>query len=288
MATAQDPPAGRPVVRPPVRPAAAEREPLQAEQMVEAEGLPDRMPPVPDRAMAAEIEAMRAERLQAVRVSESVLTEVAALDDPSFERREAASDRLRSRAIQDAEIWAVLDRGGLAPESHERLLEVACRRALERPRGALGVRMGSSPPNRPGIIVQATIPGLPADRVLLPGDLVRRIDGQPMIRSSDMVAVLQMHPPGHEVLLEVVRNQRDAANRVLVGPEGQPLERVMEFRVALGDADLLDQADPVAPGMLRNTNPVMQQRRMLVRVIQERFAAPEPVLVRPAERTDGD
>jgi hypothetical protein len=261
--------------------------PMEADRLVEAEGLADRMPPVPDRAMAAEIEAMRAERLQAIRVDESVLADVAALDDPSFERREAASDRLRSRGIQDAEIWAVLDRGGLTPEAHERLLEVACRRALERPRGALGVRMGSSPPNRPGIIVQATIPGLPADRVLLPGDLIRRIDGQPMIRSSDMVSVLQMHPPGHEVLLEVVRNQRDAANRVVVGPEGQPLERVMEFRVALGDADLLDRADPGAPGMLRNTNPVMQQRRMLMRVIQERFSPPEPVLVRPANLPTG-
>jgi hypothetical protein len=273
------------VVRPAVRPAAPVREQVEAERLVEAEGLPDRMPPVPDRAMAAEIEAMQAERLQAIRVGDLVLAELAALDDPSFDRREAASDRLRSRAIQDAEIWAVLDRGGLAPEAHERLLEVACRRALERPRGALGVRMGSSPPNRPGIIVQATIPDLPADRVLLPGDLIRRIDGQPMIRSSDMVGVLQMHPPGHEVLLEVVRNQRDADNRVLVGPEGQPLERVMEFRVALGDADLLDQADPVAPGMLRNANPVMQQRRMLMRVIQERFASPEPVLVRPADQS---
>ena len=287
MAMAQDPPAGRPVVRPPVRPAAPARVPVDAELLVEAEGLPDRMPPLPDRAMVVEREAMNAERLQAIRVSESVLAELAALDDPSFERREAASDRLRSRAIQDAEIWAVLDRGGLAPEVHERLLEVACRRTLERPRGALGVRMGSSPPNRPGIIVQATIPGLPADRVLLPGDLIRRIDGQPMTRSSDMVGVLQMHPPGHEVLLEVVRNQRDAANRVLVGPEGQPLERVMEFRVALGDADLLDKADPVAPGMLRNPNPVMQQRHMRMRWIQERCAMPVPVPVQPSDLPAG-
>jgi len=255
--------------------------PMDEQRLVEAEGLPDRMPPLPDRAMVAEIEAMTTERLQTIRVSESVRAEVAALDDPSFDRREAASDRLRSRAIQDDEIWAVLDRGGLTPEAHERLLEVACRRTLERPRGALGVRMGTSPPNRPGIIVQATIPGLPADRLLLPGDLIRRIDGQPMNRTSDMVGVLQVHPPGHEVLLEVVRNQRDAANRVLIGPNGQPVERVLEFRVALGDAELLDKAEPVAPGMPRNRNPLLDQRRLLMRLIQERFAPPEPEPVRP-------
>jgi len=59
----------------------------------------------------------------------------------------------------------MLDRGGLGDESHERLVQVAVRRAQDKPRAALGVSMAQAPADRGGVLIQSTVPGLPADGV---------------------------------------------------------------------------------------------------------------------------
>jgi hypothetical protein len=208
---------------------------------------------------------------------------VKGLDDPSFEVRDRTTAQLMDPAIDDREILALLDRGALGDEAHERLLRVAVRRVQEKPRGAIGVRMANAPPDRSGVVVQATIPGLPADKVLLPGDVIERIDETPVGSTEDLADVLQSRSPGVEVLVVVRRVERDAQGRAMPGPDGKPLERRREFRMPLGDAAELDRADAGGQGngppVMRGSNLSLERRREQVMMIKARFARPLPATV---------
>jgi hypothetical protein len=219
-------------------------------------------------------------QLDSVQVSDGVLGMVKELDDASYEARDRATTRLMDPAISDREILALLDRGTLSDEAHERLLRVAVRRAQEKPRGAIGVRMANAPPDRAGVVVQATIPGLPADRVLLPGDVIERINETPIGSTDELADLLQGLAPGAEVNVVVLRVERDAQGRAVAGPDGRPLERRREFRMPLGNAAELDRADAGAqanwpPGM-RGGNLSLERRRAQVMLIEARFARPLP------------
>ena len=230
--------------------------------------------------------------LAAVRVSEAVQALVARLSDPAFAERQKACEALLSPAIADAEIWALLDRGALDDEAHERLLRVAVRRVLEKPRGALGVRMGNAPAEHPGVLVQQTLPGLPADGVLKPGDVIETVDGRAVRNTLDLVDGLQTKVPGTEVAVTVLRTERDAQARPVVGPDGKPVTRRIDFRLPLGNANDLDRFDPAggraAPG-LGNMNMALEQRREQAALLQRRFerALPEwvavPAVVEPVD-----
>lgn len=215
--------------------------------------------------------------LARVKVDERVRAEAANLSDPAFEVRERASRALLDAAIDDLQIWALLDRDQLDDEAHDRMLAVAVRRVLEKPRGALGIRMGNAPTATPGVIVQATIPGMPADRVLRTGDVIETLDGRSLADSADLAESLQGHAPGTEVSLTVLRTERDAKGNELRGADGKPVRRRMNFKVPLGNANDLDRADPGMPGMA--TNMVNQQRRAMAEVLRVRFERPLPVPV---------
>ena len=235
-----------------------------------------------ERFEAQAFSAMAGLRLDSVRVSDRVRQLVAGLDDPSFEVRERSSRELLDASIDDHEIWAMLDRAELGEEAHERLLRVAVKRALEKPRGAIGVRMANAPPERPGVLVQATIPGLPADRVLLPGDVIERIDDAPITTTDDLADLLQGQAPGAEVRVVVVRSERDAQGRPVLGPDGKPVERRREFRMALGNAVELERADAAMPGLppgLRGQNLSLDRRMTQARAIEARFTRPLPPAV---------
>lgn len=239
-----------------------------------------------ERLEASTVEALDRSALAMVKFGERARAEAARLSDPSFEVREAASRALLDRSIGDGEIFALLDRGELDDEAHARLLSVAVRRMLDRPRGALGVRMGNSPPTRPGVLVQATLPGMPADKVLLPNDVIEAIDGKPLVESTDLVDALQQMAPGAEIAITVLRTERDAQGRPLAGPDGKPVERRMEFRLPLGNANDLDKSDPGLPrGMGAGMNMVNEQRRMQAEFVRVRFERPLPRAVRPTSAT---
>lgn len=235
-----------------------------------------------ERFEAQAFSAMAGLRLDAVRVSERVRELVQGLDDPSFEVRERSGRALLDASIDDHELWAMLDRAELGEEAHERLLRAAVTRALEKPRGAIGVRMANAPPERPGVLVQATIPGLPADKVLLPGDLIERIDDSPVATTDDLADLLQGQSPGAEVRVVVVRAERDAQGRPVLGPEGKPVERRREFRMALGNAVELERADAAIPGLppgFRGQNLSLDRRMTQARAIEARFTRPLPPAV---------
>lgn len=241
------------------------------------------------QAQLAIMETLSSERLARVRVSGAVQELVARLDDPSFQIRESAGEALRSQRIDDAEIWAMLDRGNLSPEAHERLLGIARRRAMEKPRGALGVRMGNAPLARPGVLVQGTLPDMPAERILKVGDVIEQVDGVQVTSSNDLAEALQTRPPGHEVKLVVLRTERDAQGRPLVGADGKQVERRLDFNVALGDASNLDRFDAMearAMGVPNNmamnrANLPLQQRAWQAASIAQRFAVKYGPVVAP-------
>lgn len=240
------------------------------------------------QAQQAIMEALSPERLAHVRVSGAVQELVVRLDDPSYQVREGAAEALRSQRIDDAEIWAVLDRAELSPEARERLLGIAKRRAMEKPRGALGVRMGNAPLARPGVLVQGTLPDMPAEKILKVGDVIEQVDGVQLTSSNDLAEALQTRPPGHEVKLVVLRTERDAQGRPLAGADGRQVERRLEFNVALGDASNLDRFDAMearAMGLPNNmamnrANLPLQQRAWQAASIAQRFASkPAPAVV---------
>lgn len=225
------------------------------------------------------------EVLARVKIGERARAEAARLNDPSFEVRERAVRALLDDSVTDQEVHALLDRGSFDDEAHERLLSVALRRILERPRGALGIRMGTSPPPRPGVLVQATIPGMPADKVLRAGDVIETLDGRALTDSSELAEGLQAHGPGNEVALTVLRTEQDPQGRPMRGADGQPVQRRIELRVPLGNANDLDRAEPgMQGGFGVAQNLVNQQRRVLCEVVRERFTRPlpTPVAVTPA------
>ena len=225
------------------------------------------------------LEATWETAVKSARLTEATQAQVARLSDPSFAVRQAAVEALRAPGVEDAELWATLDRVKLDDEAHDRLLQLAVRRVLEKPRGALGVRMGPAPLPRVGVLVQSTLPGLPAEQVLKSGDVIEKVDGVPVRESNDLAECLQSKPPGAEVTLLVLRAERDGKGRPLAGADGKPVERRMEFRLPLGNANDLDRFDPAGarlPAGIGNINTPLEQRREQAAWLQRRFVRPLP------------
>ncbi len=82
-----------------------------------------------------------------------------------------------------------------------------------------------------GALVSSVEDGGPADKAgLKPGDIVRKVDGQPVVSAGDLPAALGMRAPGEKVTLELWRDGKpatvtahlgDASERV-AGAESQP------------------------------------------------------------------
>ncbi len=225
-------------------------------------------------------ESMSRAKLEIVQPSPELLKLLEELDDPSFEIRQAASQKLLDRSFTDESIWAVLDRFTLSEEARGRLITAACRRVLDRPRGALGIRMGQAPLDRPGVVIQATLVGMPAEKFLRAGDVIEEIDGHKVSSTMDLVESIQNYSPGREVKITLRRPERDAQGRPLIGPDGKMIERPVDLAMPLGNADDLDKADPGDPRAAQNMQ--LQQRVLEAQFILKRFAEPSAPVLAPA------
>ncbi len=148
------------------------------------------------------------------------------LDDPSFERREQATAVLVGPAVQLERLYPVLGRGDLGAEPRHRLLLVVKRKLLERPRGAIGIRMQFFPGEQAGsgyVLVSEVLPGLPAEGVLRPGDMVTAVDGQPLHDRNDLPVRVQRKPPGGNVTLDVRRPRAGEDGVPLLDEAGRPV-----------------------------------------------------------------
>jgi serine protease Do len=86
-----------------------------------------------------------------------------------------------------------------------------------------------------GALVSSVENGGPADKAgLQPGDIVRKVDGQPVMSAGDLPAAIGMRTPGEKVELELWRDGKATTVTAQLGDAGQ--------KVAAADAQ------PAAPG----------------------------------------
>ena len=216
--------------------------------------------------------AMSPERLANVQPPPEVLQLLPDLNDPSFKVREAASQKLLEPTISDEAIWAVLDRFTLSDEARSRLLTAAVRRVGERPRGALGIRMGQAPMDRPGVVILSTLTGLPAEKFLKAGDVIEEIEGVPVLTTMDLVDSIRNFAPGREIKIKLRRPDMDAQGRPLIGPDGKTNDRPVDIVMPLGNAEDLNKAEPGEFQAAQNMQ--LQQRASEGKMILRRFAEP--------------
>ena len=95
-----------------------------------------------------------------------------------------------------------------------------------------------------GVRVSGLVPGMPAEKQLVVGDVVRSVEGIPLTNSLDLTRAVQSLPPGLEVKLSVRRVKRDAAGKALVDGEGLELTEDLNIGLRLGSTDdLLEKGD---------------------------------------------
>ena len=182
-----------------------------------------------------------AARMNGVVADPAVTAMVRDLGATDFAQRDAATTALRDAKVPDEQIWIHLlsTPGGLSYEAHARLLDIGYARIKDAPRGALGIQMAPRMGENDGVTVTALIPNMPAQKVLRPGDRIVELDGKPIQVSTQLSAIVQTKRPGERIALVVMRGQRDAAGRVVGGPDGRPVETRHELEIEVGSrADL--------------------------------------------------
>ncbi len=162
--------------------------------------------------------------LRAVRtavVPDRVLGIVARLDAEDWNAREAATRALQQDEASDEALLKVLDREMLSEEQRQRLMGVVTSRIRERERGAMGIRMspiaGIAGAFIGGVEVTEVIEGLPAERVLKPGDIIVRIDERVIEQNADLIEHVQRMRPGQVIATKILR-----PHSVPEGVEGEP------------------------------------------------------------------
>ncbi len=209
--------------------------------------------------------------VEQVTLPKPLLECIARLDDAKYAVRDRASSELESGTFPLEEIVAALVRGQLSPEQHARLVAAACTRALALPRGALGIRMQSSMDRmRPGVEISMLLPGMPAERVLRPGDRIELIGDIPVQASDQLVSMIQSRVPGDTVRLTVARARRDERGRIEVGDDGMSIEDRIEVEVELADAAELERFEARLPSAS-----AADWREAVVQEIRSRFPARE-------------
>lgn len=214
--------------------------------------------------------------LRAIRtavVPRSVLDLVARLDDDDWATREAATRDLHAHEAPDEALLKVLDQEStLGEEQRQRLLAVVTRRIRERERGAIGIRMtpigGFGDVLRGGIEVTEVIPGLPAERVLRPGDVIVRIDEKEIARNEDLISHVQRLTPGDVISVRILRPRPVAADKPpepdWVAASGDRWYEPIDVEFALGSFDMLGENQ-------RSLNPETQRRERLVIEMRTRW-----------------
>jgi len=222
-------------------------------------------PPLPTDAELARVE-VPAELVRLARM----------FDADSYAERASARDQIVARKPAAGELMALLLRRDLSHEARHALVAVLGDRIVNAPRGALGIRMEGPLMRETGVRVTGLVPGMPAERVLQVGDLVREVDGQQLLDRSDLIRAVQSMPPGLEIQLLVRRTKRDAEGKVLVGDDGLERTEELKLKLRLGTTEDLDQkGDPQGGGVV---NAMTLQRQAQVEEARRRFLPPATVV----------
>lgn len=193
--------------------------------------------------------------LRRVEVSAELLRLARALDADQLADREAARDAITARKPSPEELMALLLREDLSDEVRHQLVSVLRERILYAPRGALGIRMENVPDRDGGVRITGLVPGMPAERIFKPGDVVKKVGDDVVRNTADLVNAVQSLPPGVEVKVLVRRVRRDAlaeaqpAGDVKEPKAQQQLFEDIEATLRLGSTEELNEkGDPALRG----------------------------------------
>lgn len=151
--------------------------------------------------------------------------EIDALDDPSWNRRELATERLKELEYNDEAIIELLEGQSRTPEQAHRLLQVLRHRLLNRPRGAVGISMDTNTGN--DVVVLEVIAGMPAEQHLRAGDHILAVDHIPVRNPDHFGDLVKAKPPGDTVEITF--------RRALTDEDGLPLRDVRTGRMIYVD-----------------------------------------------------
>lgn len=178
----------------------------------------------------------------------------------------------------------MLARDDLSIEQRYRLLDVLQHRLDEAPRGAVGITMLWTDAIRgepAGVQVRELIPGLPAERSLVVGDLIFNVDGRKLHFRDDLLVLVQSKHPGDPVTLKIRRTRRDERGDIVTDDEGVTVKDTIDLALNLGSTHQL--VDPLT-GRRTDRGTVWQTRHREVQAARQRYG-PRP---RPVEVSDDD
>lgn len=192
------------------------------------------------------------------------------LDDPDFAVRERAATGLRAWRGPDDDVFQALFAGRLTAEQRHRLLSVLAFRYVHRPRGALGVSMRSD--NVTEVIVTSLVAGLPAEKVLEPGDRITHLDGHEFANRTEFDQLIKAKWPGDLMTVTVRRLAQPGEPAVMHGDRREEPE-ARTFEIELGSLDELSED----AGELH----ARRMRSMLEMTIQNTVPPPKDAIVPP-------
>ena len=223
--------------------------------------------------------------LARVEVSNELLKLARALESDAYADRASAQASIIARRPTPDELMALLLRKDLSDEARNVLVAILRERILTAPRGALGIRMEGVGLREGGVRITGLVAGMPAEKLLLPGDIIVSVNQVQLADRNDLIRVVQSLPPGGSVKLLVRRTLRDPKGQVQLGPDGMELTENLEFVVRLGSTDdLVERGDPIAPLAI---NPATLERRATAEAAAARFL-PKPERVDVRRSLDDD
>jgi hypothetical protein len=202
--------------------------------------------------------------LAQVRVDPELVRLARELDAQSFVERRAARDAIAARKPAPDELMALLLRTDLGDEARHQLVGILRNRILTSPRGALGIRMENAAERDGGVRVTGLVPGMPAEKVLKPGDILKQVNDSVLRHTVDLVNSVQSLPPGVEIRVVVKRVRADAlaekgparppakAPRAEDPPPGAPPDIHEEITVSLrlgSTEELQEKGEPLVGGL---------------------------------------
>lgn len=218
------------------------------------------------------------DELSRVEVPPELVRLARALDAGTYAERAAARTAVIDRKASPNELMALLLRKDLSPEARHVLVAVLEDRIMNAPRGALGIRMEGLGEPGGGVRVSGLVAGMPAERVLQPGDIVLHVNGSDLADRSDLVRAVQSLPPGTEVKMKVRRAKRDPQGKPVVGADGREENEDIAVVVRLGSTDDLERGDPQQPQGMGVMNALTLERAVTATEAKRRFT-PAPAEV---------
>jgi hypothetical protein len=184
------------------------------------------------------------------------------------------------------ELMALLLRKDLGDEARHQLVGILRNRILTAPRGALGIRMENAAERDGGVRVTGLVPGMPAEKVLKPGDIIRQVNDTVLRNTLDLVNAVQSLPPGVEIRVVVKRVRADAlaekgpakppvkppvkggapADPPLDAPPGPPADIHEEIATSMrlgSTEELQEKGEPLAGGNIRGIGGVIVGGQMV-------------------------